>query len=67
MQVTARAAAMEGRWPPAPAAFEARSRAFMEAANGLGARILSLLEPSVGPHRHCLSRQLTHLKPNSLH
>ena len=49
LQVTARADAMSGRWPPKPADFEARTRAFMTKSHALAARILTLLEPRACP------------------
>ena len=49
LQVTARADAMSGRWPPKPAEFEARTRAFMTKSHALAARILTLLEPRACP------------------
>ena len=50
LQVTARAGAMEGRWPAEPEGFEAVTRGFAEACNGLVRRILTLLEAEACPH-----------------
>ena len=50
MQITARGSAMEGRWPSTPGDFEGRTKGFMDAAFGLGSRILDLLEPPACPN-----------------
>jgi isopenicillin N synthase-like dioxygenase len=50
LQITARAGAMDDRWPQTPADFEATARSFSTAAHALGQRILSLLEPQACPH-----------------
>lgn len=49
LQITARAGAMDGRWPSKPEDFEATSKTLMTQAHALGCRILSLLEPRACP------------------
>lgn len=49
LQITARAGAMEGRWPT-EASFEPLVRSFTAQAYALGQRILRLLEPKACPH-----------------
>jgi isopenicillin N synthase-like dioxygenase len=50
LQITARAGAMDGRWPLIPPNFEATVRSFSKASHALGQRILNLLEPKGCPH-----------------
>uniref|UniRef100_A0A7R9ZWZ2 Fe2OG dioxygenase domain-containing protein n=1 Tax=Pyrodinium bahamense TaxID=73915 RepID=A0A7R9ZWZ2_9DINO len=50
LQITARAGAMDGRWPQQPEGFEESARHFLELAHGLGCRILDLLQPRACPH-----------------
>jgi isopenicillin N synthase-like dioxygenase len=49
LQVTARAGAMEGRWPTEPAVFEGVAKQLLEQAHRLACRILSLLEGRACP------------------
>mmetsp|Transcript_11188 Transcript_11188/g.35475 ORF Transcript_11188/g.35475 Transcript_11188/m.35475 type:complete len:343 (+) Transcript_11188:97-1125(+) len=49
LQITARAGAMDGRWPQQPQGFEGSARRFLDLAHGLGCRILDLLEPRACP------------------
>lgn len=50
LQVTARAGAMDGRWPEQPAGFEQATRELMVQAHALGSRVVALLEPLACPH-----------------
>jgi len=50
LQITARAGAMQGRWPTTPENFEDGAKSFSTAAHALGQRILSLLETRACPH-----------------
>uniref|UniRef100_A0A7S2JWP6 Fe2OG dioxygenase domain-containing protein n=1 Tax=Zooxanthella nutricula TaxID=1333877 RepID=A0A7S2JWP6_9DINO len=49
LQITARAGAMEGRWPASPGDFEGTAKELMAKAHALGCRVLSLLEPRACP------------------
>ena len=50
LQITARAGAMDGRWPSEPEALQPVARAMMEASRALAARILDMLEPRACPN-----------------
>lgn len=50
LQITARAGAMDGRWPATPSGFEEVATSFSSAAHALGQRILDLLEAKACPH-----------------
>ena len=50
LQITARAGAMDGRWPSEPEALQPVARAMMEASQRLAARILDMLEPRACPN-----------------
>ena len=50
LQITARAGAMDGRWPSEPEALQPVARAMMEASKTLAARILDMLEPRACPN-----------------
>jgi len=49
LQITARACAMDGRWPQRPDSFETSARALLEKAHELAARLLSLFESRACP------------------
>lgn len=49
LQITARAGAMDGRWPSEPETLQPVARAMMEASRALAARILDMLEPRACP------------------
>ena len=51
LQITARAGAMDGRWPRTPPSFERDARDLLAQAHGLGRRVLSLLELSTSLRR----------------
>mmetsp|Transcript_9620 Transcript_9620/g.21471 ORF Transcript_9620/g.21471 Transcript_9620/m.21471 type:complete len:367 (+) Transcript_9620:84-1184(+) len=48
-QMTARAGAMDGRWPQQPSNFEGVAKDFLQKASDLGKRIMSILEPQACP------------------
>ena len=50
LQITARAGAMDGRWPSEPETLQPVARAMMEASQSLAARILDMLEPRACPN-----------------
>lgn len=50
LQITARACAMDGRWPEQPAGFEQVTRELMVQAHALGSRVVDLLQPLACPH-----------------
>jgi len=49
LQITARTAAMDGRWPGHPAGFEGTARTLIDEAHKLAARVLTLLESRACP------------------
>mmetsp|Transcript_19001 Transcript_19001/g.45879 ORF Transcript_19001/g.45879 Transcript_19001/m.45879 type:complete len:351 (-) Transcript_19001:631-1683(-) len=50
LQITARANAMDGRWPSNPPAFKDKATGLLEAAHGLANRVLSMLEARATPN-----------------
>ena len=50
LQITARAGAMDDRWPSEPETLQPVARAMMEASRALAARILDMLEPRACPN-----------------
>ena len=50
LQITARAGAMDNRWPSEPETLQPVARAMMEASRALAARILDMLEPRACPN-----------------
>lgn len=49
LQITARAGAMDGRWPTTPGGLQPAARALLDASHALASRILGLLEPLACP------------------
>lgn len=49
LQITARAGAMDGRWPKDPEVLQPAARALLDASHALACRILKLLEPRACP------------------
>ena len=60
LQITARAGAMDGRWPSEPEALQPVARAMMEASQRLAARILDMLEPRACPNLERGTLQKSH-------
>ena len=60
LQITARAGAMDGRWPSEPETLQPVARAMMEASRALAARILDMLEPRACPNLERGTLQKSH-------
>jgi len=50
LQITARQACMDGRWPSTPSQFKTTTKSMMEKAHELACKIVSLLEAKACPH-----------------
>ena len=60
LQITARAGAMDGRWPSEPETLQPVARSMMEASQRLAARILDMLEPRACPNLERGTLQKSH-------